>query len=84
MTTTETKQKKPQKTPKFTHKVQKRLYAKFMNQTIVIHLLSGTKVKGKLTEEDTYSLAVTVKNDEVLLFKHAIALIRPDRTEVEE
>lgn len=50
----------------------------------MIHLTSGVKVKGKLTEYDQYTLAVSVKNDEVMIFKHAIALIRPDRTEVEE
>lgn len=81
---TTTKQKPQQKSNRIPHKVQKRLYAKFLNQPVVVHLTSGTKVKGKLTEYDEYTLAISVKKDEVMIFKHAIALIRPDRTEVEE
>lgn len=79
-----TAQKPKQKTKRIPHQVQKRLYDKFLKQSVVIHLTSGIKVKGKLTEYDEYTLAVSVKNDEVMIFKHAIALIRPDRTEVEE
>ncbi|MEK5445165.1 MULTISPECIES: RNA chaperone Hfq [Bacillaceae] len=79
-----TAQKPQQKTKKTPHHVQKRLFDKFLKQSVVIHLTSGVKVKGKLTEYDQYTLAVSVKNDEVMIFKHAIALIRPDRTEVEE
>ncbi|USK31576.1 hypothetical protein LIT32_26975 (plasmid) [Bacillus sp. CMF21] len=29
-------------------------------------------------------MAVSVKQDEVMNFKHAISLIRPDRSEIEE
>ncbi|MEK5066832.1 RNA chaperone Hfq [Cytobacillus sp. FSL R5-0596] len=71
-----------QKSKKVPHKVQKRLYAKFLKKPVVVHLTSGVKVKGKLTEYDEYTLAVSVKDEEVMIFKHAIALIRPDHTEV--
>lgn len=78
-----TTKQKPQKTrKKVPHHVQKRLYAKFLNQPVIIHLTTGEKVKGKLTEYDEYTIAVSFKQDEIMLFKHAISLIRPDRTEI--
>ena len=62
----------------------KALYQKFMNQSVIVHLISGLKVKGKLTDFDQYTIAVSVKGEEVMLFKHAVGLIRPYKQEDED
>lgn len=82
--TTTTKQKPQKSQNKEPHHVQKRLYQKFMNQSVVVHLVSGLKVKGKLTDFDQYTIAVSVKGEEVMLFKHAVGLIRSYKTEDED
>ncbi|AIE61786.1 RNA chaperone Hfq [Bacillus methanolicus] len=78
---TELKQKPQKKEP---HHVQKRLYQKFLNQSVVVHLVSGLKVKGKLTEYDQYTIAVSVKKEEMMIYKHAISLIRPYHSESDD
>ena len=59
------------------HAVQNRLFNKFLNETVVIVTNENVKIKGRLTEYDQYALAIEVKEEEILIFKHAIAYIRP-------
>ncbi|OHR74073.1 RNA chaperone Hfq [Bacillus sp. UMB0893] len=81
MTTAVKSEQKPKK--RNPHHTQNRLYHKYLNQSVVIHMLTGLKVKGKLLEYDHYCIAVLIQEDEILIFKHAIALIRPNNPERE-
>lgn len=73
MTTAE-KTKKKQHHP---HHLQNRLYHKYKEQSVVCHMVTGAKVKGKLQGYDHYTISIIVKGDEILIYKHAIAFLRP-------
>ncbi|RBW68254.1 RNA chaperone Hfq [Bacillus taeanensis] len=65
------------------HATQKRLYAKFLNQSVKVYLNSGRSIAGKLIEYDQFTLCMKVKGYEHLVYKHHIEFVRPYIEEVD-
>ena len=47
--------------------------------TVVIHLLPGSTVSGRIKSFDKYSVLLDVGGPDVLIFKHAISSISQER-----
>jgi host factor-I protein len=65
------------------HHLQNRLYHKYMDKAVVCHLVNGVKIKGTLQMYDHYSISIKVKGDEILIYKHAVAFLRPFNAELD-
>lgn len=51
--------------------------------TVVIHLLQGATVSGRIRSFDKFSVLLDVNGAEVLIFKHAISTIALERRPAE-
>ncbi|MEP6944340.1 MAG: RNA chaperone Hfq [Acidobacteriota bacterium] len=52
--------------------------------TVVIHLLHGSTISGRIKSFDKFSVLLDVGGPDVLIFKHAISTISQERKPVSE
>ncbi len=52
--------------------------------TVVIHLLHGSTISGRIKSFDKFSVLLDVGGPDVLIFKHAISTISQERKPVAE
>jgi host factor-I protein len=52
--------------------------------TVVIHLLHGSTISGRIKSFDKFSVLLDVGGPDVLIFKHAISTISQERKAISE
>ncbi len=52
--------------------------------TVVVHLLHGSTISGRIKSFDKFSVLLDVGGPDVLIFKHAISTISQERKPVSE